>query len=166
MIRGSNFAQFSKCSECDKNSAIASVSFSWFRRYIYFHKRSPYGGDIAIWPPSQTGKNLGCWLYLSVQSVRPCGRAVPSWWCGSLMTWHIFIGWFFDESCVDMCSDCWKMGWGRMAQSGGATCHSLFGYWFYIKYNGGHGVWPPDLPQHKPLQTSARPLRHYLFLDM
>jgi hypothetical protein len=28
MIRGSNFAQFSKCSECDENSAIASVSSS------------------------------------------------------------------------------------------------------------------------------------------
>jgi hypothetical protein len=28
VIRGSNFAQFSKCSECDENSAIASVSSS------------------------------------------------------------------------------------------------------------------------------------------
>jgi hypothetical protein len=28
MIRGSNFAQFSKCSEFDENSAIASVSSS------------------------------------------------------------------------------------------------------------------------------------------
>jgi hypothetical protein len=28
VIRGSNFAQFSKCSECDENSALASVSSS------------------------------------------------------------------------------------------------------------------------------------------
>jgi hypothetical protein len=28
VIRGSNFAQISKCSECDENSAIASVSSS------------------------------------------------------------------------------------------------------------------------------------------
>jgi hypothetical protein len=28
LIRGSNFAQFSKCSECDENSSIASVSSS------------------------------------------------------------------------------------------------------------------------------------------
>ena len=104
MIRGSNFAQFSKCSDWDENNVIASISFSLFRWYIYFRKWSPYGGDIAIWPPSQTGKKFGCWLYLSVQSVRPRGGPyhiadVASWWRGifsfdggwPMECWHVSL---------------------------------------------------------------------------
>jgi len=122
--------------ECDKNSAIASVSSSWFRWYIYFHKLSPYGGDIPICPPSQTCKNLGCWLYLSVQSVRPHGGPyhhddMEVWWCG---TYRLVV-----------CR--WMLCW-----------HVSLCDWFicfvYVKWYGGCGVQPPDLPKHQSFHNT------------
>ena len=41
-----------------------------------------------------------------------------------------------DESCVDTCPDCWQMGWGHVAQSGGATCPLQFCLIGYVKLYG------------------------------
>ena len=109
--QGIKFAQFSKCSDGDENSAIASVSFSRFRRYIYFREWSPYGGDIAILPSSQKGQ---IWvLTVPVRTVRTATwRAVPfadmaEGWSGThrlvvccpIICWHVSLHLWFIWLC-------------------------------------------------------------------
>jgi hypothetical protein len=123
VIRGSNFAQISKCSKCDKNIDIVSVLSSLFRRYIYFLKRSPYGEDIAICSLSQTGKKFDddCTCPYSLYGLTWQDHTDLT-----MMTWHILISGLLVSRVLTRVLG-WPMVGGHVAQSVGATCPSLVG---------------------------------------